>query len=764
MSLSEHTRQLPSLSRVRTPSKSITIHRTTWVIGIALSIFIVLAIAWHAGVEPVEQFFSKLDIWLQHPHVWLELPHEKSQWLLIPTLILTSVVLLVMKTSPRPKTWSRLIVVAILLALIIRYMIWRSLSTLNLATPGDGVVSLVLYGMEMLFLCSNIVQLYLLLGVRHHNAEADRLQITVLDGQYQPTVDVLIPTYNEPPEVLRRTIIGCQAMDYPEAKKAIYLLDDKRRSEIQALAAELGCHYMRRPDNRHAKAGNLNHALLTTNGELVVVFDADFVPTSNFLTRTVGFFQDSSIGLLQTYQSFYNHDPIARNLGLEKVLTQEVEIFSRHGQVLRDSAGTAICSGSSFVVRRQPLEALGGFVTDSLSEDYFTAIALSAQGYRVVYLNERLSAGLSAETMVDHIAQRLRWARGTLQAFFIDANPITIRGFSILQRLAYAEGLFQWFSSLFRIFLLFLPLICAWFGIVPLRMVHQEWLYFIVPFYVIQLVSFSWLTERSRSVLLSDIYSVAQCFPIAITIVQTLLNPFSIGFRVTPKGQTRDRLQFNWRLAMPLIVTLGLSMIGLWHGVRLALMDDAELLAIVHDPNLILGLRFVWIGVAYNALIIVVALMTLIDLPHPDPYEWLAIERVAALQMGEQVVWGTTTQISEMGMQVQFSQASTWDVYSYPFGMSVRLSLPEESLDLEGTITQVKTLDGICELGIRFRNLNLSQQRQLVTFLFCRPGRWHGQSVPGELRSLWLALNVLFVQRLLLRRPIEPAPLQVSQV
>ncbi|MEM8638801.1 MAG: glycosyltransferase [Cyanobacteria bacterium P01_G01_bin.54] len=723
-----------------------------------------IAAAWHLGVEPVAQLFSKLDRWLQYPHVWLAVPHNDTHWLLLPTLVLSGIVLWVMSASPRPKTWSRLIVVAILLALTIRYGIWRSLTTLNLETPTEGIVSLAFYGMEMLSLFVSGIRLYLFLGSQHHNVEADRLQTAVLDGRYQPTVDVLIPTYNEPPEILRRTIIGCQALDYPKAKTAVYLLDDKRRPEIQALAADLGCHYLKRPDNRNAKAGNLNHALPKTKGELIAVFDADFVPTRDFLIRTVGFFQDRDVGLLQTHQSFYNPDPIARNLGLEKVLAQEVEVFSRYFQVLRDTVGTAICAGSSFVVRRQPLEAIGGFVTDSLCEDYFTGVSLSAQGYRVVYLNERLSAGLSAETMADHIAQRLRWGRGTLQAFFIDANPITIRGLSVWQRLAYGEGLFNWFGSIFRILFLFLPLICLLFGIVPLRMTPQEWLYFVVPVYVTQLVSFNWLNERSCSLLLSDIYAVSQCFPIAFTVIQTFLNPFGIGFRVTPKGQTRDRLQFSWRLAMPLLFTLGLSVVGLGHGLKLALMSNAQLLAMVHDPGLILGIRWVWMGAAYNTLILLVALLTLLDLPRPDPYNWLAIKRTVSLQMGDQLVWGTTTQMSEMGIKIQLTQASNRAVCSSQFGKPVKLSLPEESMTLAGRMTQVKTLDGICNLEIQFYRLSLPQQRQLITFLFCRPGRWYKQSVPGEFGSLWLMVKILLIQRLLLRRQPQPVPLQVSQI
>jgi cellulose synthase (UDP-forming) len=154
----------------------------------------------------------------------------------------------------------------------------------------------------------------------------------------------------------------------------------------------------------------------------------------------VGFFQQAKVGLVQTPQSFYNADPIARNLGLEGVLTPEEEVFYRQIQPMRDGVGSVVCSGTSFVVRRSALENSGGFVTESLSEDYFTSVRLAAQGNDVIYLDEKLSAGLAAEDIAAHATQRLRWARGTLQAFFIDSNPLTIPGLTPMQRLGHLEG------------------------------------------------------------------------------------------------------------------------------------------------------------------------------------------------------------------------------------------------------------------------------------------------------------------------------------
>jgi cellulose synthase (UDP-forming) len=732
-------------------------HTTTLVLLAFVGTCVAIALAWFAGQSTVSQIFAQIDCWQQSPPWWLDPPNLTGTYLLIPSIVFFLIALVVMKASPRPRTWSRVIIVGILSALTIRYVLWRLLATLHLSDPLNGVFSLGLVLMEAFVIFSNGFQLYLMLKVQSRRQEADRLAIAVLEHRYTPSVDIFIPTYNEPSMILRRTIIGCQALEYDH--KQVYLLDDLRRPEICALARELGCEYITRSDNRHAKAGNLNHAIAKTKGELIVVFDADFVPTKNFLTRTIGFFQDPTIALLQTQQSFYNADPVARNLGLEKVLTQEVEIFSRHYQLLRDGVETALCYGSSFVARRQDLEQVGGFVTDSLSEDYFTSVRLSAQGQRVIYLNEVLSAGLSAENMAAHISQRLRWARGSLQAFFIQSNPLTIPGLGLVQRLAHLEGLLQWFTSLCRVGFLLMPLAYSFGGVVPLRMTSGAWVYFFLPYYLVQLATFSWLNSRSRSALISDIYAVAQCFPISLAVIQTLLDPFSKGFKVTQKGISSDRFIFNWVPASPLIVLFVAMAISLWRNIQFAQMSQAEKMAAMPmDAELLDSLSLAWVWSAYNLIMIGLALLILLDVPKPDLFEWFDLQRTVCLKVADQVFWGTTTMISEAGVEVALTQSKQW-VTNQP----ITLEIMEEGLSLKGQIIQIDSTAVIPTVRVKFDPLKLFQYRQLVEMLFCRPGQWKSQSTPGELRSLWLLVKSLLKPRVIFDRNANIRPVGVTQ-
>src|SRR5205823_123798 len=117
--------------------------------------------------------------------------------------------------------------------------------------------------------------------------------------------DIFVPTYNEDLDILEATLIGCAGITYPHIT---YVLDDGQRTAVKALALRLGCRYLARPTNQYAKAGNLNHALQHSTGAFIVVLDADTVPQPAFLDRTLGYFVDARVALVQLPQEFYNHD------------------------------------------------------------------------------------------------------------------------------------------------------------------------------------------------------------------------------------------------------------------------------------------------------------------------------------------------------------------------------------------------------------------------------------------------------------------------
>ena len=720
----------------------------------AIILLIIILVAWLNGIGEIDEFFSQIHYFQENPPIWVQIPTDNSKYLVLPTILLFLIAQGIMKISPTPKTWSRVLVVGILLGLTIRYLSWRSLSTLNLNNFINGVFSLGLFGLEILTISSGVLGLLLMFKVKNRKKEADYFSKAILDKTFEPSVDIFIPTYDEAEYILERTVIGCQALEYENKK--VYLLDDTNRQEVKILAEKLGCEYITRYDSFDAKAGNLNHAITQTNSEFIVVFDADFIPTKNFLNRTLGFFQNEQVALVQTPQTFYNIDPISRNLGLENILNPEEEIFYRQIQLMKDGADGVLCAGTSFLVRRKALESVGGFVTESICEDCFTGVLLSAKGYSSVYLEEKLSAGLAAENISCYATQRLRWARGTIQGFFISANPLTIPGLSLSQRLAYLETFLSWFTSISYVGFLLMPLAYVFFDVIPIKAAAAEYLYFFVPYYFVNLTVFSWLSYHSQSLLLSCFNHVLLAFPKVIIIIQTLLNPFFKGFKVTPKGIQNDYYYFNVNLAWPLVILLLFNSISLWWNLSNYGNHSWEVSEEIEGVSL--GLFWS----VYNILMIWVALLALIDVPKQNIYEWFNLRRVVKLKIGNYIFWGTTRQISEVGAEIEINGKIPDGLLAE--NLPLKLKIIAEKIDLQGKMTNIEMSESFPCIKVKFEKSNLSEKRRLVELLFCRPGQWQRQKVPGELVSLCLLLLVSLKPRFIFERKPKEKAMKVGQL
>jgi len=434
-------------------------------------------------------------------------------------------------------------------------------------------------------------------------------------------------------------------------------------------------------------------------------------------------------------------------------LLPDEEQFYRQLELIKDSVGSLVCAGTSFVVRRSALEEIGGFVTESICEDYFTGIRLSASGYRLVYFNEKLSAGLAAENINAHLTQRERWGRGTLQAFFIESNPLTIPGLNLLQRLSHLEGLVNWFMFGLRIYLLIMPLIYAFLNVLPIQASLQEWLYFFAPIYLFQLIVFSWLNYRSRSFIFNEICSLQHCFHLFLMVFMTLLSPFEKGFNVTQKGIQQNQFVLHKPLAFPLILLWILTASAV---VKLLIGGTPEL----ENINLESGINLGIIWGTYNLIIITISILMTIDAPKADNYDWFELRRVVQLQIQNQTVWGITTKLSEAGAEINI-------MTEYPLlfkpDEKLQLNCIEENLILQGFIKTCEYQGKKLTIQVAFEAVSLSQYRQLVELLFCRPGQWKNHKSPGELRSLVLVLKTLFKPRFLFDKKPKIQGMKVGQ-
>lgn len=473
----------------------------------------------------------------------------------ISGLVLLLIGLLV--KNDRGRRW----VLTLSLFLYARYMIWRLLYTLPTDGIGSVTVGWIVYLAELYGLCQFCFFTY------QSWSPSNRQSAPITT---YPTVDIMVTVVDEPLPLLRQTLVGCQSQEYPENRFKVYVLDDGHRDEVRALAVTLGCEYIRRPDRpRYAKAGNLNHALRSTESDLVAVFDVDHVPARAFLKETVGFFDDPSVAFVQTPHHFYNPDIFQRNLRVGDLVKNEQALFFRALQAGRDTHNSAFFAGSGGLFRRKPLEEIGGFQTQTITEDIHTSMNLHAKGYKSCYLNRVLSAGLMPETFEGYLKQRKRWAMGCIQVLLRD-NPLTKPGLTPAQRIDYFGSIFYFFFGVPRLICLLAPLSSLLFNMPPLKADSVQLLLYFFSFYIASAVVMRPISRGSRNPFWSDIYEIAMCFSLSFVALKALTAPRKERpFEVTPKGQrVKKSTSRELTLAWPHLATFGLLIGGLVLGFQ----------------------------------------------------------------------------------------------------------------------------------------------------------------------------------------------------
>lgn len=253
-------------------------------------------------------------------------------------------------------------------------------------------------------------------------------------------------------------------------------------------------------------------------------------------------------------------------------------------------------------------------------------------------------------------------------------------------------------------------------------------------------------------------------FPLAVTVVKVMLNPFGKGFKVTPKGGVSDRFSFNWQLAFPLIAMFLVTAMSLWMNLgTYLLMGTWQPSMPIEVAEQLKGIGLGWVWSAYNLLMLSIALLILVDVPRTSPYEWYDLRRTARIQIGEQTLWGFTTAISEIGAEVTLTQTSHLEM-SEVKTLPVQVTLMEEELTFSGRLSRTDLTQEYPIVQFLFEPLNLNQQRGLVELLYCRPGQWKNRCSPGELESLRLLLKILLKPRFLFDRQANVRAIAVAHV
>jgi cellulose synthase (UDP-forming) len=464
------------------------------------------------------------------------------------------------------KVWVRRWCFRVICGIYWSYLAWRVTGTL----PEGSLNWPYLYA--LVFLTLELIQAYCMYQfqsrlVFHSDRrdEADRNEGWY--GDTPPRVDILITTYNEAWSIVEKTVVGALAQDYPNFR--VWVCDDGRRPEFRRLAEEIGAGYITRNENLHAKAGNLNNALahlrtLHEKPEFVAVLDADFVPLRRFVSRAATLLKDPKVGLVQTPQYHLNQDPLQAAFDVWQQWPDQQRYAFNVMLPAADARNAAYCCGTSFIARVEALTAIGDFPTEAVTEDMLTTIKMSMNGYRAVYLRERLTAGLAAEGMHEYVVQRGRWCLGSIQ---IGWWLTSLGNKSLLQRILTMEPFLRWGGwSLMRALTMMGPIVFAFTGVVPFYGSVADLLLLSFTLLVFERSFVAWLSRGAALPVIQHSYNLLNAFAVIPALFKGLFDRNDRRFRVTDKGTVTAGRVIYWGVLRWLLAYLVLSILGVLYG------------------------------------------------------------------------------------------------------------------------------------------------------------------------------------------------------
>jgi len=594
---------------------------------------------------------------------------------------------------------ARAAMVAVMLVLMWRYMAWRWIVTLPpIGLSIDFVIGLVFVAIETLVVIGATISLAFLVKLTNRSPDADRNESWLLAQPRLPLVDVFICTYNEEEAILERTIVGALALDYPRCR--VWVLDDGRRPWLEALTARLGANYLTRPDNAHAKAGNINNGLrhvaaLPEPPDFISILDADFVPAPHFLRRAVSLFREDDVGIVQTPQHFINPDPLQSNLSIARVWPDEQRYFFDVVMAAKDAWGASFCCGTSSVIRFPILQAIGGFPTESVTEDYLVTLKMKVAGYRTIYLNERLSLGLAPEGLKEYVTQRSRWALGFIQICRGALGPLRPKnGLSLIDRISLTETFLYWSAAhAFRLFGIIVPILYLFFNVHAVQADVADTLGYYLPYFISQITIMGWMARGRVMPIMSDVTQLLAASQIARAVAHGLVKPKGHKFQVTAKGGDRSKRFIQWPLMRVFLIYLALTIGGL---IWAFLLEDGSKLR----DSAALCLFWSW----YNIVVLTIACIVCIEQPRLRASERLSARGMASIDVDGELSEARVLDVSLGGARLAGSA---------PAQVGTNVTVVLDGMSIRGTVLRIGSDDYV----VRFEETAETKAR-LIRFIY----------------------------------------------
>jgi len=612
-----------------------------------------------------------------------------------------------------------------------RYGYWRIMQTVRFfQDPANHWGALDAFFIMSLVLAETYAFFILFLGYFQTIWPLRRAPVALPENTDEwPHVDVLIPTYNEPLDVVRYTALGALNIDWPADRMHIYILDDGRRKEFEQFAFEAGIGYRIRSDNHHAKAGNINTALKAMTSPYVAIFDCDHVPTRSFLQMTVGWFlRDPKLAMLQTPHHFYSPDPFERNLGQFRVIPNEGELFYGIVQDGNDFWNASFFCGSCAVLRRTALDEIGGIAVETVTEDAHTSLRMQMNGWGTAYINIPQAAGLATERLSAHVGQRIRWARGMIQILRTD-NPLFAPGLKFAQRLCYFNAMCHFLYAVPRLIFLTAPLIYLLLNHTNVPGYWAAILAYALPHLTLSNVTNSRIQGEHRHSFWNEIYETVLSPYILLPTMMALINPKLGKFNVTAKGGVVKRTFFDTRIAQPFLIMLVFNLAGLLIAIPRFLIWDRD-----RPGTVVMNCRWCFFNIVILGVCTAVAremrqLRTTVRISIVTP--------VMAKMPDGRLIAGETIDMSSGGTSIRFGES----VDAMPQS-EVRLAFPTPAVTNDLPATVVSSEGSV--MRVRFEDLSIAEQEVLTMVLYSRADSWLGWGESRESDNVMRSLGRIF--------------------
>jgi cellulose synthase (UDP-forming) len=586
---------------------------------------------------------------------------------------------------------------------ILYYVWWRATYTLNYAAL---IFSILLLVAEI----QGVIN-YFLYAMMTWDTKDDAT-LAQLAGV---SVDVYVPTYNEDEKVLEATIVGCNHMRY---EHKTWILDDGNRPAVKALAERMGCNYIARKENKHAKAGNINEALPKTQGEFIVVLDADTVPQPDFLEKTLGYFADPKVAIVQLPQEFYNLDSMQHNKSKRRYAMHakqkataswhEQQLFYHVIQPGKNRINATFWCGSPSVLRRAALQDVGGVATNVVTEDFLTSIRLNAKGWKIRYHHEALAFGIAPQSYHAFNVQRLRWAQGSMKIFFSRDNPLIKPGLTLRQRLSHFAAIFTYFDSYQKLIFYVAPAVYLMTNLLPVNVINgfdfmAHWL----PYFLLTTLTIALLGRGYFKVIAVEKYNTLKM----ITFIKASLTFFMRKrnvFRVTPKeagksAKTQDARELRVHVAILCVVIVSMLF---------AIANTVFKMFISYTSLLGVGVALFWS--CFNAYILFHALRDVLKRMYFRQDYRFPVKLECRVTGTDMQYIAKVSNISRGGLNISRLGANHIDNKT-----SVDIILPTGMLNVSGDVVyRSPAKDGAINIGIQFDDLPAAQREQLYYYLF----------------------------------------------